>query len=143
MNTSASTPAEHAPVVYVVDDDIALREALSSLFRSVDLRVRTFGTAAEFLQFSLPEEPSCLVLDVSLPGLSGLDFQSELKKANVQIPIVFMTGHRDLPMTAQAMAAGAVEFLPKPFRDQDMLDAVQMGIARDRARRRSTSKIST
>lgn len=140
MNTHV--PAEPKPIVYVVDDDTALCEALSSLFRSVDLRVKTFATAAEFLQFSLPEEPSCLVLDVSLPGLSGLDFQSELNKAKVHIPIVFMTGHRDLPMTVQAMKAGAVEFLPKPFRDQDMLDAVRTGIERDRARRQSASGIS-
>jgi len=136
-NISAGTPAEQPPVVYVVDDDVALCEALASLFRSVDLRVKTFGTAAEFLRSPLPEEPSCLVLDVSLPGQSGLDFQSELNKAKVHIPIVFMTGHRDPPMTAQAMAAGAVEFLPKPFRDQDMLDAVHAGIERDRARRRN------
>jgi FixJ family two-component response regulator len=143
MNMSANMPAEQIPVVYVVDDDTALREALSSLFRSVDLRVKTFATAAEFLQFPRPEEPSCLVLDVSMPGLSGPDFQSELNKASVHIPIVFMTGHRDHTVTAQAMKAGAIEFLPKPFRDQDMLDAVQTGIARDRARRQGASGIST
>ena len=132
---SAGTPAEQPPVVYVVDDDVALCEALASLFRSVDLRVKTFGTAAEFLRSALPEEPSCLVLDVSLPGQSGLDFQSELNKAKVHIPIVFMTGHGDIPMTVKAMKAGAIEFLPKPFRDQDMLDAVRHGLERDRARR--------
>jgi FixJ family two-component response regulator len=109
------------------------------LFRSVGLQVQVFGSAPEFLQSKLPDGPSCLVLDIRLPGLSGLDFQSELAKADIQIPIVFMTGHGDIPMTVRAMKAGAVEFLPKPFRDQDMLDAVQTGLERDRARRRSAS----
>ena len=133
---------EAQPIVLVIDDDAPLREALSSLFRSVGLQVRTFGSAQEFLQSGAPEGPSCLVLDVRLPGLSGLDFQAELAKANIHIPIVFMTGHGDIPMTVRAMKAGAVEFLPKPFRDQDMLDAVQIGLEQDRNRRKSAGDIS-
>jgi FixJ family two-component response regulator len=125
------------PTVYVIDDDAALREALTSLFRSVGLQVNAFASAPEFLHVKLPDAPTCLVLDVRLPGLSGLDFQAELAKANIDIPIVFMTGHGDIPMTVRAMKAGAVEFLPKPFRDQDMLDAVQQGLERDRNRRKS------
>jgi FixJ family two-component response regulator len=121
----------------VIDDDASLRDALARLFRSVGLQVAAFASAPEFLRNKLSEGPSCLVLDVRLPGLSGLDFQAELAKANIDIPIVFMTGHGDIPMTVRAMKAGAIEFLPKPFRDQDMLDAVQTGLERDRDRRRS------
>lgn len=128
---------EAQPMVFVVDDDASLRDALKSLFRSVGLQVEAFGSAPEFLQSKLPDAPSCLVLDVRLPGVSGLDFQSELAKADINIPIVFMTGHGDIPMTVRAMKAGAVEFLTKPFRDQDMLDAVQIGLERDRSRRES------
>ncbi len=134
-----SAPVEPQSTVLVVDDDPSLCEALASLFRSIGLDVKTFASAPEFLQFNLPQGPSCLVLDVRLPGLSGLDFQSELAKANIDIPIVFMSGHGDIPMTVRAMKAGAVEFLPKPFRDQDMLDAVQAGLERDRSRRKSAS----
>jgi FixJ family two-component response regulator len=133
---------ESQPVVFVVDDDPSVREALSSLFRSVGLRVESFDSAAEFLNTNPPMAPSCLVLDVRLPGLSGLDFQIELAKANMHIPIVFITGHGDIPMTVKAMKAGAVEFLTKPFRDQDMLDAVQLAFARDRARRESEKAAS-
>jgi FixJ family two-component response regulator len=121
----------------VIDDDASLRDALARLFRSVGLQVAAFASAPEFLRNKLSEGPSCLVLDVRLPGLSGLDFQAELAKANIDIPIVFMTGHGDIPMTVRAMKTGAIEFLPKPFRDQDMLDAVQTGLERDRDRRRS------
>ena len=127
--------SEQQPVVFVIDDDASMRESLSALFRSVGLQVRTFGTAPEFIQSRLPQCPSCMVLDVRLPGMSGLDFQAELAKAVINIPIIFMTGHGDIPMTVQAMKAGAVEFLTKPFRDQEMLDAVQCGLARDRGRR--------
>lgn len=127
-----SQPAEPKPVVFVIDDDASMRQALSSLFGSVGLRVTAFASASEFLQAKIPDYPTCLVLDVRLPGLSGLDFQAELAKANIDIPIVFMTGYGDIPMTVRAMKAGAVEFLPKPFRDQDMLDAVRIGIERDR-----------
>jgi len=134
--------AEPTPVVYVIDDDAKFREALARIFRSVGLHVKVFGSAAEFLQIKLPDVPSCLVLDVRLPGLSGLDFQSELVRANIHIPIVFMTGHGDIPMTVRAMKAGAVEFLPKPFREQDMLDAVRAGIDRDRARRKIAGAVA-
>ena len=130
------TQPEHKGVVFVIDDNALLRDALSRLFRSIGLQVVTFASAPEFLNHNLPPSPSCLVLDVRLPGLSGIDFQSELAKANIDIPIVFMTGHGDIPMSVHAMKAGAIEFLPKPFRDQDMLDAVQEGLARDRARRK-------
>jgi FixJ family two-component response regulator len=133
---------EQQPVVFVIDDDASLREGLSRLFRSVGLQVETFVSALDFLQHKLPDGPRCLVLDVRLPGLSGLDFQSELAKADIDIPIVFMTGHGDIPMTVRAMKAGAVEFLPKPFRDQDMLDAVQTGLERDRNRRKSAGDAS-
>jgi FixJ family two-component response regulator len=130
------TQPEQQGVVFVIDDDALLRDALSRLFRSIGLQVVTFASAPEFLNHKLPPNPGCLVLDVRLPGLSGIDFQSELAKANIDIPIVFMTGHGDIPMSVRAMKAGAIEFLPKPFRDQDMLDAVQDGLARDRARRK-------
>lgn len=134
--TAAAAPE---PTVLVIDDDASLREALSRLFRSVGLKVKTFASAPEFLREKLPDGPSCLVLDVRLPGLSGLDFQAELAKAHIDIPIIFMTGHGDIPMTVRAMKAGALEFLPKPFRDQDMLDAVQTGLERDRDRRHSAT----
>lgn len=132
MTKSAPLPG---PVVLVVDDDVSMRTALSNLFRSVGLRVELFGSAPEFLQSKLADVPSCLVLDIRLPGPSGLDFQAELAKANIHIPIIFMTGHGDIPMTVRAMKAGAVDFLTKPFRDQDMLDAVSTAIERDRKRR--------
>src|SRR5438128_12254158 len=127
--------AEEA-MVFVVDDDEAMREALGSLFRSVSLKVETFGSAADLLRSKLPDVPSCLVLDVRLPGLSGLDFQAELAKANIHIPIIFMTGHGDIPMSVQAMKAGAVDFLTKPFRDQDMLHAVAAALEREPTRRK-------
>jgi FixJ family two-component response regulator len=126
---------ENGPVVFVVDDDASVREGLDSLFRSIDLQVETFGEAPEFLQRKLPDVPSCLVLDVRLPGLGGLDLQAELAKVDIPIPIIFITGHGDIPMTVHAMKAGAVEFLTKPFREQDLLDAVQIALERDRERR--------
>ena len=138
---TSETP-ETQPVVFVIDDDSSVREALSSLFRSVGLRVELFTSAAEFLNANPPSAPSCLVLDVRLPGVSGLDFQTELAKANMHIPIIFITGHGDIPMTVKAMKAGAVEFLTKPFRDQDMLDAVQLAFGKDRARRESEKTTS-
>jgi FixJ family two-component response regulator len=122
-------------LVLVVDDDPLMREAMQRLFRSVGMRAEVFGSTAEFLQSERADVPSCLVLDVRLPGLSGLDFQSELVKAGIQIPIIFITGYGDIPMTVKAMKAGAIEFLAKPFREQDMLDAVRLGLERDRARR--------
>ena len=124
--------AKALPVVFVVDDDPSVREALSSLFRSVDLQVELFGSTAEFLQHKRPDGASCLVLDIRLPGVSGLDFQAQLQQANIRIPIIFMTGHGDIPMSVRAMKAGAVDFLAKPFRDQDMLDAVAAALQRDR-----------
>ena len=143
IERSARQPAAaEAPIVFVVDDDESVREALRSLFRSVSLRVETFGSAAEFLRSELPDVASCLVLDVRLPGLSGLDFQAELAKANIHIPVIFMTGHGDIPMSVQAMKAGAVDFLTKPFRDQDMLDAVAAAIERDRSRRKDEQRLS-
>jgi FixJ family two-component response regulator len=123
------------PIVFVIDDDATMRRALTNLFESVSLKVEVFGSAPEMLQSNLPDVASCLVLDVRLPGLSGLDFQAELAKANILIPIIFMTGHGDIPMTVRAMKGGAVDFLTKPFRDQDMLDAVVTAIERDRKRR--------
>jgi FixJ family two-component response regulator len=129
--------AAAAPTVFVVDDDAELRSALSSLFRSVGLDVELFGSVAEFLQGTPADAPGCLVLDIRLPGVSGLDFQSQLARANAHIPIIFMTGHGDIPMTVRAMKAGAVDFLTKPFRDQDMLDAVAVAIETDRKRRES------
>jgi FixJ family two-component response regulator len=123
------------PIVFVIDDDASMRRALANLFQSVGLRVEVFGSAPEMLQSKLPNVASCLVLDIRLPGLSGLDFQAELAKANIHIPIIFMTGHGDIPMTVRAMKGGAIDFLTKPFRDQDMLDAVVMAIERDRKRR--------
>jgi FixJ family two-component response regulator len=137
-----SAPAE-TPTVFVIDDDDSLRDALARLFRSVGLEVKAFAAASDFLKTTPPEAPSCLVLDVRLPGQSGLDFQAELANANIEIPIVFMTGHGDIPMTVQAMKAGAIEFLPKPFRDQDMLDAVRIGLDRDRSRRESAGNTAT
>ncbi|HWX07730.1 MAG TPA: response regulator transcription factor [Bradyrhizobium sp.] len=123
------------PLIFIVEDDELMRRALSNLFQSVGLEVEMFGSAAEMLQTKLPDVASCLVLDVRLPGLSGLDFQAELARANIHIPIIFMTGHGDIPMTVRAMKGGAVDFLTKPFRDQDMLDAVTVAIERDRKRR--------
>lgn len=126
---------EANPTVLVIDDDRALRESLGRLLRSVGLEARLFSSVSEFFAADLPNGPTCLVLDVRLPGQSGLDFQRQLAAADVQVPIIFMTGHGDIPMTVQAMKGGAIEFLTKPFRDQDLLDAIQIGLARDRARR--------
>lgn len=130
------------PTVFVVDDDEMIREALAGLFRSVGLQARTFASAAEVLRTDRPHAPCCLVLDVRLPGVSGLDFQNELAKANIAIPVIFITGHGDIPMTVRAMKAGAVDFLSKPFRDQDMLDAVTAALERDRKRRESDDAAS-
>ena len=123
---------EPDPVVFVVDDDPSLRHALTNLLRSVGLRVETFGSAREFLDSPRPDAHGCVVLDVRLPGLSGLDLQHELAAAQMDLPIIFITGYGDIPMTVQAMKAGAVEFLTKPFRDQDLLDAIQQALERDR-----------
>lgn len=137
---AAAEPAE--PMVIVVDDDPSLREALSSLFRSIGLSVELFGSAAEFLAARLPDVPRCLVLDIRLPGVSGLDFQSQLARSERNMPVIFMTGYGDIPMTVRAMKAGAVDFLTKPFRDQDILDAVSAAIEQDRARRQADRAVA-
>ncbi|TYL89475.1 response regulator transcription factor [Bradyrhizobium rifense] len=129
-------------VVFIVDDDVAMRETLGSLFRSVGLRVELFGSAREFAQIKMPNAASCLVLDIRLPGVSGLDFQAELAEAGIRVPIIFMTGHGDIPMSVQAMKAGAIDFLAKPFRDQEMLDAVARALDRDQKRRDSEMAIA-
>jgi FixJ family two-component response regulator len=128
-------PIETQRVVYVIDDDAAMRDSIRSLLASVGLRVETFGSAPEFLGKKLPDAAICLVVDVRLPGLSGLDFQAELSKANIDVPIIFITGYGDIAMTVKAMKAGAVEFLAKPFRDQDLLDAVKLALEKDETRR--------
>ncbi len=135
-------PPSESPVVLVVDDDPSVREGLGRLFRSVGLGTKLFASAAEFLEHKLPETPCCLVLDIRLPGVSGLDFQAQLAKANIRVPIIMMTGYGDIPMSVRAMKAGAVDFLAKPFRDQDMLDAVAQAIDRDRKRRDSEKSLS-
>jgi FixJ family two-component response regulator len=134
--------SEAQSVVFVIDDDASVRQALQSLFRSVGLQAQVFGSTAEFLSGNLPDVASCLVLDVRLPGVSGLDFQNELAKAKIQVPIIFITGHGDIPMSVKAMKAGAVEFLTKPFRDQELLDAIQVALNRDRARRQNDEAVS-
>ena len=142
--SSRPTPAPPplSPTVFVIDDDEDMRSALGNLLRSVGHEVRLFGSTAEFLQEAPPDAPGCLVLDVRLPGMSGLDFQNKLASTNAHIPIVFMTGHGDIPMSVRAMKGGAVDFLTKPFRDQDMLDAVTRAIEADRARRGSLEAMS-
>jgi FixJ family two-component response regulator len=132
--------ADSQGVVYVIDDDSSTRESLKSLFESVGLRAETFGAAPEFLAKKLPDAAICLVVDVRLPGLSGLDFQAELSKAHIDVPIIFITGHGDIAMTVKAMKAGAVEFFPKPFRDQDLLDAVKLALEKDEAKRKLRKK---
>jgi FixJ family two-component response regulator len=130
---SGQKMAELPSTVVVIDDDAGVREAIGSLLRSIGLQVRLLSSVDEFIHAGRPPGPACLVLDVRLPGRSGLDFQSDLTAANIHLPIIFITGHGDIPMTVRAMKGGAIEFLTKPFRDQDLLDAVQVGLARDRA----------
>ncbi|MGA3087915.1 MAG: response regulator transcription factor [Terriglobales bacterium] len=130
-------------IVFVVDDDASMREALKNLIRSVGLKVEGFGSTQEFMQMKRPDVPCCLILDIRLPGISGLDFQRRLNESNVSIPIVFITGHGDIPMSVRAMKAGAVEFLTKPFRDQDLLDAIQVALERDRARHQRETEMAT
>src|ERR1700690_2682397 len=135
------TPAV-VPTVFVIDDDDLVRAAIQGLLKSVGLRSETFGTAQEFLGSKRPDGPSCLILDVRLPGISGLDFQRELADAGIRIPIIFITGHGDIPMTVKAMKSGAVEFLTKPFRDQDLLDAIHQALDRDRTARQKQSNVA-
>jgi FixJ family two-component response regulator len=146
MSRRPSSPSGPKPgaesTVYIVDDDASLRDAIGRLLRSVGLQVQLFGSAAELLQSKLAETVSCLVLDVRLPGVGGLEFQTDLAKANIHVPIIFMTGHGDIPMSVRAMKAGAIDFLTKPFRDQDLLDAVTKALERDRKRRENDAAIS-
>ena len=142
MSQRLNNPSQQTsvpPVVLVVDDDAAVRESLDTLLRSVDLDVRSFASAAALLRSELPDTVSCLVLDVRLPGLNGLDFQAQLAQAGIHISIIFMTGHGDIPMTVQAMKGGAVDFLAKPFREQDLLNAVTAALALDATRRQNES----
>ena len=129
-------------MVFVIDDDAAVRESIQGLLKSVGLRSESFGTAQEFLTSERADGPTCLVLDIRLPGINGLDFQRQLADAGVQIPIIFITGHGDIPMTVRAMKSGAVEFLTKPFRDQDLLDAINQALDRDRLTRRHDSELA-
>jgi FixJ family two-component response regulator len=129
-------------IVFVVDDDPSIREAIESLLKLAGLRVETFGTAQEFLRSKRPDLPGCVVLDVELPGLSGLDLQRELAAYGIKLPIIFITGYGDIPMSVRAMKAGAMEFLTKPFRDQDLLDAIQQALERDRVARQHSSEIA-
>jgi FixJ family two-component response regulator len=135
------TPAA-APVVFVLDDDAAVRAAIQGMLTSVGLRSQTFATREEFLRIERPEAPSCLVLDVRLPGVNGLDLQRELADAGVLMPIIFITGYGDIPMTVKAMKSGAVEFLTKPFKDQDLLDAIYQALDRDRAARQQQNELT-
>jgi len=128
-------------MVYVIDDDVSVRDAICGILRSVGLRAQSFASTGEFFEKRVPASPSCLILDVRLPGSSGLDFQNELVKANVAIPIIFITGYGDIPMTVRAMKAGAVEFLTKPFRDQDLLDAIHEALERDCAQQESAAMV--
>jgi FixJ family two-component response regulator len=134
--------AADAPTVFVVDDDAGVRASIQGLLKSARLRCTSFGTAEEFLRNKPPDGPSCLVLDVSLPGVNGLDFQRQLGDAGIQIPIIFITGHGDIPMTVKAMKSGAVEFLTKPFLDQDLLDAIHQALDRDRAARQQQHNLA-
>ena len=134
---------EPASIVYVVDDDPSIGRAIKRLLESVGLHIEVFGSAAEFRSSSHPDIVSCLILDIRLPGVSGLEFQHQLSEANISIPIIFISAHGDVPMTVRAMKAGANEFLTKPFRDQDLLDAVQVALERDRARRQQEVEIAT
>jgi FixJ family two-component response regulator len=127
--------SDELPLVHIVDDDDSLRQGLASLLRSVGLNARTYGSTQEFLRSDCLETPGCIVLDIRLPGMSGLDFQEQLAGFGVRLPVIMMTGHGDIPMSVRAMKAGAVDFLPKPFRDQDMIDAVTLAINRDRVQR--------
>lgn len=138
MNPMITDSEKEQPIVYVVDDDKSVRDSLEDLLASVGLRSMLFASTQDFVLTERPNAPACLVLDVRMPGLSGLDFQEEMGKLGIYIPIVFMTAHGDIPMSVRAMKAGAVEFLTKPFRDQDLLDAIQQSVTRDRARRQES-----
>jgi FixJ family two-component response regulator len=142
LKSSHEPASANKPIVCVIDDDVAVRTTLGSLFRSVGLRVELFGSAREFKQIEMPDVASCLVLDIRLPGVSGLDFQAELAEADIGIPVILITGHGDIPMSVRAMKAGAIDFLTKPFREQDILDAVTRAIDRDQKRRDSEKVVA-
>jgi FixJ family two-component response regulator len=133
---------EEQPVVFVIDDDASVRDAIVDLLRSVGLAVESFGSTQEFLQSNRPDAPGCIVLDVRLPGPSGLEFQRTLSKSNIRLPVIFISGHGDIPMSVRAMKSGAIEFLTKPVPEQELLDAIQTGIERDRSRRREAKVVS-
>jgi FixJ family two-component response regulator len=134
--------AADAPTVFIIDDDVRMRAAIQRLLKSAGLHAESFATPEDFLRHKLPDGPSCLVLDVRLPGMSGLDFQRRLNEAEVRIPVIFITGHGDIPMTVKAMKSGAVEFLTKPFRDQDLLDAIQQALERDAEMRQQQNELA-
>jgi len=138
----AAAARQAAPVVFVIDDDASVRDALSGLFRAIAMNAQLFGSTQEFLAAKRPDAPGCIVLDVRLPGVNGLDFQSELAKSGIVLPIIFITGHGDVPMSVRAMKAGAIEFLTKPFSDRDLLAAIRHGIECDRARRASDAAVA-
>jgi RNA polymerase sigma factor (sigma-70 family) len=133
---------DEPPVVFVIDDDASVREGVGDLLRSVGLTVESFGSAREFLQSKRPDAPGCIVLDVRLPGASGLEFQRTLTESNIHLPVIFISGHGDIPMSVRAIKSGAVEFLTKPLREQELLDAIQAGVERDRARRREAKLVA-
>ena len=141
VSSPAEANSEARSTVLIIDDDADLRNSVGRLLRSVGLNAQLFASIPDFLKTECPNTPACLVLDIRLPGKSGLDFQRELATANIHLPIVFITGHGDIPMTVQAMKGGAIEFLTKPFRDQDLLDAIQLGLKRDRSRRKNETAL--
>jgi FixJ family two-component response regulator len=142
MNDPIRTMPTENPVIYVIDDDKSVRASLEDLLASVDLEVRTFPSTQDFLRHTLADAPGCLVLDIRMPGQSGLDFQRQMTAHGIHLPVIFITGHGDIPMSVRAMKAGAIEFLTKPFRDQDLLDAIQQGLELDRKRRRDDAIIA-
>lgn len=139
MSIAATASPTEEPIIYVLDDDLSVRSSLEDLLASVGLRSMLFGSTREFLDTPRPDAPGCLILDIRMPGMSGLDFQEHMARSGISLPVIFITGHGDIPMSVRAMKAGAVEFLTKPFRDQDLLDAIQQGLAQDRSRRQSAA----
>ncbi|MEW6450675.1 MAG: response regulator transcription factor [Pseudomonadota bacterium] len=142
MRQGAPNAATDSAIVFVIDDDPAIRESIADLLGSVAIAVKTFASTQEFLHSVRPDIPACLVLDIRMPGLGGLDFQREMDKLDIQLPVIFITGHGDIPMSVKAMKAGAIEFLTKPFREQDLLDAIQAGLQKDRIRREETAGLT-
>ncbi|MBC3955863.1 response regulator transcription factor [Pseudomonas triticifolii] len=139
MNTTDTTVQAEEPIIYVIDDDLSVRTSLEDLLASVGLRSLLFGSTQQFMDTPRPEAPGCLILDIRMPGMSGLEFQEQMARSGIFLPVIFITGHGDIPMSVRAMKAGAVEFLTKPFREQDLLDAIQQGLALDRVRRQSAA----